>query len=63
AGLVVSLRVKEGQEVKAGQELMVIEAMKMENVIYADHDTQVTKICVADRESVAVDQVLMQFAA
>ncbi|MDE3016380.1 MAG: acetyl/propionyl/methylcrotonyl-CoA carboxylase subunit alpha [Pseudomonadota bacterium] len=63
AGLVVSIRVKEGQEVKAGQELMVIEAMKMENVIYADHDTAVTKIPVAERESVQVDQLLMQFAA
>lgn len=42
---------------------MVIEAMKMENVIYADHDTTVTKVCVTDKESVAVDQVLLQFAA
>ena len=63
AGLVVALKVKEGEPVKAGQELMVIEAMKMENVIYADHDTSVTKICVGERESVAVDQILMQFAA
>ena len=63
AGLVVSLKVKEGDEIKAGQELMVIEAMKMENVIYADRDTSVKKILVADRESIAVDQVLMQFAA
>lgn len=63
AGLVVGMRVKEGQQVKAGQELVVIEAMKMENVIYADHDVTVKKIMVGDRESVAVDQVLMQFAA
>jgi propionyl-CoA carboxylase alpha chain len=63
AGLIVSTKVKEGQQVKAGQELIVIEAMKMENVIYADHDTTVKKICVGDRESVQVDQVLIQFAA
>ena len=63
AGLVVSLKVKEGQEVKAGQELMIIEAMKMENVIHADHDTTVKKINVGEKESVSVDQVLMEFAA
>ena len=63
AGLIVSLKVKEGQQVKAGQELVVIEAMKMENVIYADHDTTVEKIHVADRDSVQVDQVLIKFAA
>jgi propionyl-CoA carboxylase alpha chain len=63
AGLVVSLKVKEGQEIKEGQELMVIEAMKMENVIYADRDTTVKKVSVAEKESVAVDQVLIEFAA
>lgn len=63
AGLVVAMKVKEGQQVKAGQELVVIEAMKMENVIYADHDTTVKKIHVTDKESVAVDQLLIQFAA
>ncbi|MDX1974584.1 MAG: acetyl/propionyl/methylcrotonyl-CoA carboxylase subunit alpha [Rickettsiales bacterium] len=63
AGLIVGIRVKEGQEVKAGQELVVIEAMKMENVIYADHDTKIKKVAVAEKESVAVDQVLLEFAA
>jgi propionyl-CoA carboxylase alpha chain len=63
AGLILSLKVKEGQKVARGQELMVIEAMKMENVIYADHETTITKINVAERETVAVDQLMMQFAA
>ncbi len=63
AGLIVSMKVKQGEPVKAGQELVVIEAMKMENVIYADRDTTVEKICVADRDSVQVDQVLIEFAA
>jgi len=63
AGLVVSLKVKEGQEIREGQELMIIEAMKMENVIYADRDTTVKKVNVAEKESVAVDQVLIEFAA
>jgi propionyl-CoA carboxylase alpha chain len=63
AGLIVGVKVKEGQDVKAGQELLVIEAMKMENVIYADHDTKITKVSVQEKESVAVDQVLLEFAA
>lgn len=63
AGLIVSMRVKEGEDVKAGQELVIIEAMKMENVIYADHDTKVKKVCVGPKESVSVDQVLLEFAA
>ncbi len=63
AGLITSMRVKAGQAVKAGQELVVIEAMKMENVIYADHDVTVKEICVADKDSVQVDQILIKFAA
>ncbi len=63
AGLIVSLKVQEGQEIKRGQELLVIEAMKMENVMTADHDTVVKKITVKEKESVGVDQVLIEFAA
>lgn len=63
AGLIVSMKVKEGQTVKPGQELLVIEAMKMENVIYADHETTVKKISVLEKESVSVDQLLIEFAA
>jgi propionyl-CoA carboxylase alpha chain len=55
------VRVKEGEPVKAGQELVVLEAMKMENVIYADHDTVVKKLHVKAKESVQVDQLLMEF--
>ena len=61
AGLIVSLKVKEGDTVKQGQELVVIEAMKMENVIFADHETKIKKVSVAEKESVQVDQVLMEF--
>jgi propionyl-CoA carboxylase alpha chain len=63
AGLIVSLKVAEGQEIKRGQELVVIEAMKMENVMHADHDTTVKKINVKEKESVGVDQILIEFAA
>ena len=63
AGLIVGMRVKEGQVVKPGQELVVIEAMKMENVIYADHETTIKKVNVSEKESVQVDQILIEFAA
>ncbi len=63
AGLIIGLKVKEGEKVTRGQELLVIEAMKMENIIYADHETTITKVNVSERETVAVDQVLIQFAA
>ena len=63
AGLIVGVRVKEGEVVKAGQELVVIEAMKMENVIYADSEVTIKKVNVAEKESVSVDQVLLEFAA
>src|SRR6516162_1269304 len=61
-GLVVSLVVSEGQEVKAGETLAVIEAMKMENVLRAERDGIIKKIRVKQGDSVAVDAVVMEFA-
>jgi propionyl-CoA carboxylase alpha chain len=61
AGLIVHVRVKEGEAVKAGQELVVLEAMKMENVIHADHDVVIKKIHIAPKDSVQVDQLLIEF--
>lgn len=63
AGLIVGLRVKEGQTVKPGQELLVIEAMKMENVIYADHETTIKKVNIGEKDTCQIDQVLIEFAA
>lgn len=60
-GKIVRFRVKEGDEVKAGQELVVIEAMKMENIIRSDHDVVISKIRFAEGESAAVGQVIMDF--
>src|SRR5579859_6800833 len=60
-GLLVSVAVKEGQEVKAGEELAVVEAMKMENVLRAERDGKVKKIAAATRESLAVDQIIIEF--
>jgi len=61
-GLVVSLAVAEGQEVKAGETLAVVEAMKMENVLRAERDGTIKKIRVKPGDSVAVDAVIMEFA-
>ncbi|AJC79475.1 propionyl-CoA carboxylase subunit alpha [Rhizobium etli bv. phaseoli str. IE4803] len=61
-GLVVSIAVAEGQEVKAGETLAIVEAMKMENVLRAERDLVVSKINAAAGESLAVDAVIMEFA-
>ena len=61
-GLVLSVAVTEGQEVKAGEPLAVVEAMKMENVLRAEHDGVVKRIHVKPGDSVAVDAVIMEFA-
>ncbi|TCR82179.1 acetyl/propionyl/methylcrotonyl-CoA carboxylase subunit alpha [Rhizobium sp. BK376] len=61
-GLVVSIAVAEGQEVKAGETLAVVEAMKMENVLRAERDLVVGKIQTKPGESLAVDAVIMEFA-
>ena len=60
-GLLTKLAVQVGQEVKAGEELAVIEAMKMENVLRADQDAKVVKILATTGESLAVDQAIIEF--
>jgi propionyl-CoA carboxylase alpha chain len=61
-GLVVSIAVAEGQEVKAGETLAVVEAMKMENVLRAERDGAVKKIHAKPGDSLAVDAVILEFA-
>ena len=61
-GLVVSIGVSEGQEVKAGETLAVVEAMKMENVLRAERDLTVGAIRAKPGESLSVDAVIMEFA-
>jgi propionyl-CoA carboxylase alpha chain len=61
-GLVRSIEVKEGQEVKVGETLAVVEAMKMENVLRAERDAMVKAIKVKPGDSLAVDAVIMEFA-
>ena len=60
-GLLREVSVAVGQEVKAGEKLAVIEAMKMENILKADQDCKVKKISAAAGESLSVDQVIIEF--
>jgi len=59
-GLLVSLAVKEGDVVNAGQELAVLEAMKMENTLYAERDGVVAKINYQPGASLAVDDKILE---
>ncbi|MDD2608419.1 MAG: acetyl/propionyl/methylcrotonyl-CoA carboxylase subunit alpha [Giesbergeria sp.] len=61
-GLLVDVAVQPGQAVQAGEKLAVIEAMKMENVLFATQDGVVSKIVAGKGESLSVDQVIIEFA-
>jgi propionyl-CoA carboxylase alpha subunit len=60
-GLVVSIAVTEGQEVKAGETLAVVEAMKMQNVLRAERDGVVKKIHASAGATLAVDALILEF--
>jgi len=60
-GLLVDVAVQPGQAVRAGERLAVIEAMKMENILLALRDGVVAKVLANKGESLAVDQVIMEF--
>jgi propionyl-CoA carboxylase alpha chain len=62
-GLVVSISVKEGDEVQEGQTLATVEAMKMENILRAERKAKVKKINAKPGDSLAVDEVIMEFEA
>ena len=59
-GLLVSLNVKEGDKVEAGQPLAVVEAMKMENILRAEKSATVKKVNAAAGESLAVDAIILE---
>jgi propionyl-CoA carboxylase alpha chain len=61
-GLVKQILVKEGQEIKNGEPLAIVEAMKMENVLRAERDATVAKIHAKEGDSLAVDAVILEFA-
>jgi len=60
-GLLAELAVSAGQEVKAGEKLAVIEAMKMENVLRAEADGVIKEVRAAQGDTLAVDQPILEF--
>ena len=61
AGLISAIHVAAGETIRAGQQLFVIEAMKMENIIYADHDATVKEVHVDAPASVTAGQLVIEF--
>ena len=62
-GLLVQVAVVTGQKVQMGERVAVIEAMKMENVLFAPADGVVSKVMAAQGESLTVDQPIVEFEA
>ena len=60
-GLVVNLHVAAGEDVQVGQALCTIEAMKMENILRAERKGTVSKVNCAEGDSLAVDEVILEF--
>ena len=60
-GLLTEIAVKAGQEVRAGENLVVIEAMKMQNILKAENDCVVAEILAKTGDSLAVDQPILRF--
>ena len=60
-GLLVRLAVSEGDEVKTGEELAAVEAMKMENSLRATDNVKIAKILVSEGDSLEVDQPILEF--
>ena len=61
-GLVVSIAVEPGQSVKAGDTVAVVEAMKMQNILRAERDGVVKSVGASAGDSIAADDVLVEFA-
>jgi len=60
-GAIVSVHVQPGDKVVDGQQLIIIEAMKMQNIIKAEKDGEVETVTVKGGDSVAVDETLITF--
>ena len=60
-GLIKSIDVKKGQSVKAGEQIVIIEAMKMENILKSEKDCIVEDIFIDEGSSVSTDEILVTF--
>jgi lipopolysaccharide transport protein LptA len=61
-GLVIAIQAVVGQEVKAGEPLAIVEAMKMENILRAERDVTIKAVNAKKGDSLQVDAVIMEFA-
>ena len=59
-GVIMQVNVQEGESINKGQPLLILEAMKMENVIKANCDCQVEKVLVSESEAVQLNQDLIR---
>lgn len=57
----ISLAVQEGEEVEEGQQLAVVEAMKMQNVLKAENAGKIAKLTCKPGDTLRVDAVMMEF--
>jgi propionyl-CoA carboxylase alpha chain len=62
SGVIVDVKVKAGEEVKKGQELFILEAMKMENIICAEKDAVVDKVHLKKGDNTTYGEVVLEFA-
>ncbi len=62
-GLVKSVMVAEGQEVKPGDPLCIVEAMKMENILRSERDGTISKIFAKEGDGLAVDEVILEYTS
>ncbi len=60
-GLLIKICVEEGQTVKAGEELAIVEAMKMENSLRAINSVKIKSILVEEGANLMVDQTILEF--
>ena len=61
SGQIASIKITKGQQVIAGQEIMILTAMKMENIILAERDGKIAKIFVNEKDNVVKGQILLEF--
>ncbi|BFD46428.1 MAG: acetyl/propionyl/methylcrotonyl-CoA carboxylase subunit alpha [Rickettsia endosymbiont of Sergentomyia squamirostris] len=62
AGQIIAIKIQEGSTVVIGQEIMVLTAMKMENILVAERNGKIAKILVNEKDQVVSGQVLLEFA-
>jgi biotin carboxyl carrier protein len=59
-GTITKIYVKEGQHVEAGQELMILEAMKMKNTVFADFSGTIKRICVESGQQIPKSKIVFE---